>query len=277
MAAILISRGTMAGGEMLARCLSQSLGIKTVSREDLVALVDKHGAKADEVLSRLDRATNNYEHFSKLRRPYIILMRLALLEFMLQGDFIYHGYSGHLLLPELPCSLKVRVIAPMELRVKSAMDKLGISDEEEARAEVERRDEERIKWARFMYGQDIRNPALYDVCFHLGTLDISSICAMISASIDVPELRRTPEAKKRLLDMHLSSLIETVLVTDPETSALEIGAKARSGSVLLVGPYLEKERLDLVAGKVSSIPGVDQVEYEPGCPFGFEYGPVYYS
>lgn len=276
MAAILISRGTMAGGEMLALCLSQKLGVPMVSREDLVSLVNKHGAKADEVLNRLDRATNNYEQFSKLRRPYIILMRLALLEFMLQGDFIYHGYSGHLLLPDLPCSLKVRVIAPMEQRVKSAMDRLHIAEKEEARAEVERRDEARIKWARFMYGQDIRNPALYDVCFHLGTLDISSICEMISASNDAPELRRTPEAKKRLMDMHLSSLVETVLVTDPATSALEIGAKANCGSILLEGPFLESERLEQVTEMVASLPGVERVEYEPGCPFGLEYGPVYY-
>lgn len=274
MAAILISRGTMAGGEMLAQCLSQKLGVRMVSREDLISLVNKHGAKADEVLSRLDRATNNYELFSKLRRPYIILMRLALLEFMLQEDFIYHGYSGHLLLPDLPCSLKVRVIAPMEQRVKSAMDRLHIAEKEEARAEVEKRDEARIKWARFMYGRDIRNPALYDVCFHLGTLDISSICTMISASIDVPELRRTPEAKKVLLNMHLASLIETVLVTDPRTSELEIGAKARNGSILLEGPYLEPERLNLVTDMVSPLPGVDTVEYEPGCPFGLEYSPV---
>ena len=276
MAVILISRGTMTGGKALAHCLADRLGLRCVSREDLVELVDAHGEHAKKVMESLNRAARAYDQFSQNRRSYLILMRLALLEFIRQDNVVYHGYSGHLLVPGIPCCLKIRINGPMSLRVKNAMERLKLP-EEEAREAVLKEDEDRVRWARFMYGRDIRDPNLYDVCFSLQRLSIQAICSMILSSLDVPELKPNQSAKKIIEDTYLATDVEATLATQPETQDYEVGAKANDGFVLIEGPYLEEEKLGRLKQIALDVPGVKGLEYQPGCPSSLEFTPYSYS
>ncbi|MCI4398496.1 MAG: hypothetical protein JHC34_06610 [Acidobacteria bacterium] len=86
MATILISRGTMAGGQEVAECLKKRGGLRCLTREDLVSAINAHGEAAAKVVAALPRAVRAYQEFSGLRRPYKILMRLAMLEFFREGN-----------------------------------------------------------------------------------------------------------------------------------------------------------------------------------------------
>jgi hypothetical protein len=270
MPVILISRGTMSGGRALATCLAERLGLRCVSREDLVALVDSHGEHAKKVLASLNRATRAYDQFSQLRRPYLILMRLALLEFVRDGNVVYHGQSGHLLVPGLACCLRVRVNAPMWLRVKNAIERLGLP-EAEAREAVLREDEERLRWGRFMYGRDIRDPHLYDVTFSLDRLSLGAICTMLAGAVREHEFQQTDEARVAVEDLYLATRVEADLITHPATLSLEIGAAARGGYVRLEGPYQDDSGQAKILEIVRAVPGVKGAEYQPGCPSSFEF------
>lgn len=270
MPVILISRGTMSGGRALAGCLAERLGLRCVSREDLVALVDSHGAHAQKVLASLSRATRVYEQFSQLRRPYLILMRLALLQFIREGNVVYHGQSGHLLVPGLACCLRVRVNAPMALRVKNAMERLDLP-EAEAHEAVLKEDEERVRWARFMYGRDIRDPNLYDVTFSLDRLSLGAICTMIAGTVGEREFEPSAETAVAVEDLYLATSVEAALATDPATLSLEVGAQAHNGYVRLEGPYQDDDGLARIMAIVRSVPGVNDAEFQPGCPTSFEF------
>jgi Cytidylate kinase-like family/BON domain len=261
----------MSGGQSLARCLADQLGARCVSREDLVALLDAHGEHAKKILATLDRATRAYDQFSQLRRPYLILMRVGLLEFIREGNVIYHGHAGHILVGGLPCCLRVRVNAPMSLRTRNAVERLGLS-EDEAKEAVLQEDAERLRWARFMYGRDIRDPALYDITFSLDRLPLGAICTMIVAGLGDAAFQPTDEARTTIENVYLATRVEAALVTHPDTRALEIGAQARDGHVLLQGPYQEPVGLERVVRVAAGVPGVVDVEYEPGCPSSFEFG-----
>ena len=270
MPVVLISRGTMSGGRALAGCLAERLGARCVSREDLVAVVDAHGEYAKKVLASLDRATRAYDQFSLLRRPYLILMRLALLEFVLEGNVVYHGHAGHLLIPGLACCLRVRINAPMSLRVRNAIERLGLP-EAEAHEAVLREDEERLRWARFMYGRDIRDPNLYDVTFSLDRLSLAAICAMITGALREKEFEPAPGTAATLDNLYLATRVEAALVTHAATRSLEIGAQARGGNIRLEGPYQDEQGLSAILEVARAVPDVRDVEYEPGCPSSFEF------
>ncbi len=271
MPVVLISRGTMTGSRKCARCLAEKLGVRSISREDLVDRVDQHGPYAKRVLEALGKAPRAYDQFSQLRRPYLILMRFALLELILEGDIVYQGYSGHLLIPDMPCCLKIRIDAPLDLRVSNAMERLGLP-EDQAREAIRREDEDRLRWARFMYGCDIRNPKLYDACFSLGRLSTASIATMIAEALKAPELQPTEGTQSTLRDLYLSSRVEAELITNPDTvpPGTEIGARARAGNVLLEGPYLGPDMVEKIIGIARSIPGVRATDYRPGYATGPE-------
>ncbi|MEJ2422765.1 MAG: cytidylate kinase family protein, partial [Acidobacteriota bacterium] len=179
------------------------------------------------------QAARDYQAFSRLRRPYQILMRVALLEYARTGNLAYFGYSGHLLLKKIQHFVRVRLLAPVDLRIRTTMSRLDIG-KEEAEGYIRGVDEERTRWARFMYGRDIRDPGLYDICINME---------------------------------------EAELVTGRETYTYEVGASAHAGTVLLEGPYLEPEEKERVMAVADGVPGVKKVEYRPGYAPTMEFLP----
>jgi cytidylate kinase len=263
MPVVLISRGTMSGVTLLVQRLAECTGFSCVAREDLVALVNQHGALAHKIVERMGNPAQGYEQLCELRRPYVILMRAALLEYARRDDLIYHGYSGHLLLPPVPHFVRVRIGAPTAMRVEMTMARLHCGTEE-ARAHIVRDDEERVRWARFMYGQDIRDPSLYDVCINLERISFETACDLLCALKDAAACQANRESAALVDRLLLASRVEAALVTDPRTVSIEVGAEVSDGHVTLTGPYVDDARRAAVLEIARSVDGVSGVEYRHG-------------
>jgi len=117
MPVIFISRGTMSGVHRLVECLQNRTGVRCISVEDLVKIVNRHGEIANRIVDNLATATSAYAQFSDLRWPYVVLMRQAMLEEIRHDNLVYHGYSSHLILPNLRHFVRVRIEAPLTMRV----------------------------------------------------------------------------------------------------------------------------------------------------------------
>ncbi|MGB9073748.1 MAG: cytidylate kinase family protein [Terriglobales bacterium] len=269
MALILISRGSFSGCQVIAECLGKSAGVKAVTREDLIASVNRQGEIANKVTASIAKATQNYAEFSALRRPYQILMRLALLEYARAGPIAYFGYSGHLLLPEIDHAVRVRIIAPVYLRVKLMMSKEKLT-EQEARDRIREYDEDRARWTRFMYGKTLRDPEQFDLCINLDRVSFSTACCMIQRLGEESDFKTTPESMAVVENHYLATLVMAALLTDGRTFELEIGVTAQNGHVSLEGPYLEPSEQATVLEIAGAIPGVIDAQYVEGYapPFG---------
>jgi cytidylate kinase len=218
---------------------------------------------ATRVTAEVGRAIQSYERFSELRRPYQILMKRALLEYARQGRLVYFGYSGHLLLEKVTHFVRIRLIAPMELRIARTRQRLGFS-EEEAREYVHRMDEERLRWARLMYGPDVRDPALYDLCLNVERLSLEGACEMLRKVMHQADFQPTPESVAQVENGYIATQALASLVTDSRTFRLELSASVQDGQLRLVGPYLLDSDMRTVLSIAGSVPGVRDVRYEPG-------------
>jgi osmotically-inducible protein OsmY len=267
---LLISRGSMTGGHMIGDCLARHEGIRCVTREDLLESVNSYGDIASRVTARIEKAAQAYDEFSQLRRPYQILMKRALLEYARQGCLAYFGYSGHLLVEPVRHFVLVRLIAPMEVRIARARERMGYSDED-ARAYVHRQDQERTRWARWMYGVDIRDPALYDASINMARMSLETACSVLRHLMLEADFQPTPESLAQVENDYLATEVLAALVIDRRTHHLEISAKVTSGVLRLVGPYLSEWETSLVRSIAASVPGVGKIEYEPGYETAFRY------
>lgn len=266
--ALLISRGTMSGGQMIGDCLAKHEGIRYLTREDLLATVNNYGDIATRVTAQIANAVGAYEEFSELRRPYRILMKSALLEKAREGRLAYFGYSGHLLLDRVAHFVRIRLIAPMEIRVVRARQQLRCS-EVEAREYIRRVDHERTHWAYLMYGLDIRDPVLYDLCLNIERMSIEGACDMLRKLMQENDFQPTPESIQQVENERIATQALASLVTDPRTLQLELGATLEKGVLRLTGPYLSEADMQTVLSITKSVPGVCKTEYEPG------YAPVF--
>jgi cytidylate kinase len=272
MPTLLVSRGSMSGGQIIAQSLSHSSGLRCVTREDLVPLVNQYGELAARVTASIGEASRNYEKFSELRRPFKILMRMALLEYARQESLAYFGYSGHLLVEGISHFIRVRLIAPIGLRIKTTMERLHCT-EDEARDYIMRFDEERTQWARFMYGKNISDPRLYDLCINLDRMSFSTVCSMLINTVREKEFQPTEESLAVMENTYTATRVEAALVTDPRTHAYEISATFNSGTARLKGPYLDDAERSLVLNIAASVPGIEHLDYEPGYAPNLEFLP----
>jgi len=263
-AVIFVSRGTMSGVHLLVDCLHERTGIRHISREDLEEVVNRHGELAKRILEKLDKATSAYEQFSELRWPYLVLMRNALLDEIRQDNVVYHGYSGHLLLPPIRHFVRVRIEAPLDLRVTMTMKRLGC-DEKSARDYITEADDYRVKWARFMYGRDIRNTLLYDLTLNLGHMTLKAACGILESIMSDEDFQASSESQEEVEQLYLATSVEVALITEPRTQTLEISAAVQEdGGINLVGPYLEERDLSAVKEVAGGVAGVKNVRYSPG-------------
>jgi len=137
-------------------------------------------------------------------------------------------------------------------------------DGDSAREYIRNSDEHRVRWARFVYGRDIRDPAIYDLNINLGHLSIEEICAILEHILLEKRLQLSDELNFQVDRLFLAANVEAALVIDPRTRDLEIDAKLDNGCVRLTGPYLEDARLAAVKEITKSIDGIERVEYNPG-------------
>lgn len=272
MPTLLISRGSMSGGQIIAQCLSHASGFRCVTREDLVPLVNRYGELAAKVTASIEEAAQNYKKFSELRRPFKILMRLALLEYARMDDLAYFGYSGHLLVKDLTHFIRVRLIAPTEIRVKTTVERLHCT-EDEALDYIRRSDMERTRWARFMYGKNISDPRLYDLCINLGKISFSGACSFLVSAVQEKDFQPTEESLAAMENMYMAAQVEAALVTDIRTNSYEISAFVASGKARLEGPYLDEAERSLVMDISAAVPGIEHVDYEPGYAPDLEFLP----
>jgi hypothetical protein len=190
-------------------------------------------------------------------------MRHSLLEEVRDDNMIYHGYSGHFLLPTLQHFIRVRIDAPLDLRIRMTMERLNC-DENAARDYITQADEERVRWARFMFGRDLRDPKYYDLHLNLGHMSLRAMCGVFERVMAEEEYQTLPETRTQVEQLFLAASVEAALVTDPRTHTLEIAAKVELGVLSLSGPYLKGAELKTVMEIAAAVPGVEKVRYAPG-------------
>lgn len=271
MPVILISRGTMSGVHLLVDCLRQRTGIRCISREDLDEIVNHHGELANRVLDKLAHATSAYGQFSELRWPYMVLMRKAMLEELCTDNVVYHGYSAHFLLPAIRHFVRVRIEAPLDMRVTMTMQRLSCSDEA-AREYIAHADQYRVKWARFMYGRDLRKSLFYDINLNIGHMTIDAVCSIFESILRARDFQATRESQDIVDRLHLAADIEVALVTDPRTAAFEIRAEVKADGIRLTGPYMDDAERRTVLEIARAVSDVGDLDYTPGYVHQFDTG-----
>ncbi len=266
---ITVSRGTMSGGKALAECLARSLGCACIAREVLLEGAAKLGVSEDRLREGMERSPGLWDRFSAERRTYVLACQAALAEHAAQGDFVYHGLAGHLLLRDLPEVLRVRLIAPLELRVKALAEHRRMPREEAERyiAEV---DAQRARWTRLMYDVDIGDPGLFDLVLNLEKASLDSACGTVTAMARRPEFTIDEAARGRCAEFALASRVQLALDVHPSSQGLGLRVTARGRRVVLAGQIpqaqLASHATDRWKGELrkvaEAVPGVDGVELE---------------
>jgi len=266
MTIVTISRFTMTGGRELAECVSERLGIPSLSREVITQVADQFGVSEKSLWEKLSQTIQG----ARQRYLYLCALQLALAERAQKGPFVYHGLAGHFLMRGIPQILKVGIVAPSKQRARTLMKRKNVGFEEAVRS-IERWDEMRRKWVRYLYGVDWLDPSLYDMVINVGSIGVQSACDLVIFTMERNEFKDLPDRQRVIDDFALAAKVQLQLALHERTKGLELKVRAERQAVTIRGRVLttgifrsggrETTRNDIL-DVASHVPGVQNVSVD---------------
>jgi cytidylate kinase len=256
-----ICRGSKRFGTELAECLGRGLEYPVLREEIVQDAAGRLGVSVDKLQEKMTGRPTVWEPFSSMRRLYLFAMQAALADRVVDGNLVYHGLTGGLLLHGLPATLTVRCVAPMDMRVR-AVRKQSDMDAEAAERYIRDLDQARIHWARVIHGRDVADPGLYDVVVNLGNLGVDAACGMVARMIRQPEYEVTEKVLKGLRDFRTLAHVRLALAEDEELRALDLNVGIAEGRVQITGSAPVRSSGEIgnrIADIARAVPGVKEV------------------
>ncbi len=229
---ITITRGSLSASQKLTDRLARELNCRAISRDNIIEHGKKYGI--DEFLQAATRIMetkppHSWDPQAAQIHNYLTIFKAALLDFVAEGDIIYHGLQTHYLLTDVPHILKIKVIAPFDYRVKTLKDEAGITIDQSAE-HIQLVDTQRVRWAKFLHGDEFDEPTTYDMILNMSNLNLDAMTELITLVIRRPEFRLHGGVMKEIRDAHLIALVKAYLVRSPVTREMDLSVQCDSAS-----------------------------------------------
>ncbi len=190
----------MSGGRAVAECLARTLGFPCIAREILQKAAKKLGASEKALTWKFETPPGRWARLTQERKTYLLAVQSALAELCAKGDLVYHGLAGQFLLRGLPGVLRVRLVAPMEMRIRALTDAHHRMTPRAAEEFIRDVDQDRRRWVKLMYDADVEDTSLYDLTLNLRSIALETACNVIAEAAAQPQYQITHEVKAKLED-----------------------------------------------------------------------------
>jgi cytidylate kinase len=259
MAIITISREMGSGGIPIVQKAAQKLGYRLLDGEAIESFAPQYGL-TKELLSQIDEKPPAFiEHLDRQIELGMSRIQLIVLEQALLGDVIIYGRGGQDLLEGVENVLRVRVIAPFDLRVERWAEREWI-DPDLAYTLVRKSDQQRAGFIKYYYDRNWEDPLHYDLIINTAKLSEETAARQIMAGVkDENLLQMRTRSKQRLSDLIIQKKIQIARLADEKIQDLTFQIKVNKGQVTLEGHvYSEGEKLAAIAD-AKTVEGVAEV------------------
>jgi cytidylate kinase len=202
MRAITISRQYGSGGGEIAARLAKRLQWQLVDHEIVAGVARELGISEEEAEVRDERAESFVSRMLAsmrysappvpLEQPmlagadeltYQETLRRVVEAAATSGHTVIVGRAGQALLADRRDVLHVRAVAPLELRVVYVAEREGL-DEAGARARIQLKDRDRVRFLQMHYHLHPDDPLNYDLVLNTGVLDLDSAVDLICLALE---------------------------------------------------------------------------------------------
>jgi cytidylate kinase len=228
MAIITISRGSFSRGQEVAEKVAKKLNYGVLSRELLLETSKDFNIPEIKLIRAIHDAPSILERFTFGRERYLAQIESTLLDHMEKDNIVYHGLAGHFFVKHISHVLKVRIIADIEERVRTKIQREKTS-REKALEDLEKDDHARRQWSLKLYGVDTWDPSLYDLVLHVHKLTVENAADIICYTVNLEQFRTTPESQGAMDDLALAARVKAKIVEKYPISKVT----AREGEVLV--------------------------------------------
>ena len=258
MAIVMISGYAQSGKDELASSLALKTGWPLVSREELFELAREQGIRTGRLEVSVMKRPSTRERLAREKNLYLAFLTSALCDRAAEGNLIYSGRSGHLLLPGVSHKLRVGVSLPFNVRVQRAATELHVSHHKADRY-LRELDEDFEKWARFVHKVDSTQPLQFDLSLSLENLGIGNAAGIVCEMAQLADFRPTPAGRKRMADLQLAARARLDLAFNPRTADADLQVQADSGVVTVTYTPTQEDYADAIPAVLAGLPGCQEI------------------
>ena len=250
-------------GKDVALGLAEALDLQVVHHEVVERdLADRAHLKESVVHRFLEGDPGMLERW-QVRGRVALYTAEEVCELATRGNVVIRGWGATHVLRPVPHVVCVRVCAPLELRTRVLMQRLGIDDEAIARREIERNDAAHARTMLQLFSAEWQDPVHYDLVLNTERVPTQECVGQIRRLVESSAFQETETSREVLADVMLGAYVRTALRDCPETQSsgliVDVAASARSGCVTLRG-FAASEEFRLAAERVvSGVSGVTAV------------------
>ena len=259
MSIITISRGTASGGQALAERVAAKLGWPCLSNEVIIEAARRYNVPEPELVKTFEKAPSFWEKLTASRRMYLTFVQASMCEYAEQGNLVYHGHAGHELLPGISHVMKVRLVAPLDYRIRAVMARNPRLDRKGATRYIHQVDDERTSRMRYLFDVDWRDPYQYDLILSLDKLTVDTACDLVIQAVRWGRFQPTEASRRALQNMALASRIRASLDAHPQCNLYDIGVDVQDEAVTLSGSLPSDEAIQQVVSLAEQAAGVKPV------------------
>lgn len=257
MSVVIISAESYCKAEEIAEKVARTLGYTCVSHEVLADASRNYGVAEEKLKEALNNTSSLLNRLTNTRTRNLAYFQASLTEALNKDNVVYHGVAGHMFVREVSHVLSVRLVADLEDRVASKVEKEGVP-EKKARELLLKENEQRQKWFLSVFGLDGLESGRFDL-----VINVTQIAPERAASIIVDTARDVKfqpitYSVKAMADQALASKVRAALID----TCPDVTVTARDGEISIQTKALKKkDKMLAIRDQAQGIEGVHHVEF----------------
>jgi cytidylate kinase len=193
---------------------------------------------------------------------YIVYLQLLLIRKLLKDNIAYYGHGGFVLARGISHVFKVRIIANLETRIQTMMEKESISAKA-AYKSIIKNDSEYSRWSEYIFKADITNPNFYDLVINLDQIGAAKAVDIIVNTIKSKRFQPMTYSINCLKDAELALTLKAKLLDiDPK-----IILTVKTGKIFIDTFCLKKnfgkniEKINSVVAEINDINNIERLRF----------------
>lgn len=250
-------------GRDVALRLAERMNRKVVYHEMIAQQANKMRVRKSHVARFLEGGAGLLERLTAEKSSLSIFTADETFRFLRNGETgVLRGWGATHLLRAVPHVVRVRVCAPIEVRIRRMMDRLGTDDRAAVENEIRMSEEAHTAITRRHFGVNWRDSEHYDLVLSTERLSVEECVDEIENMTKMPRFQETPESIRIVENLALEWAVRAALRRDARTSGVSIGVECNGGRIRLVGMVDTQSEVDGAAQVAAKVEGVTSVENE---------------
>ena len=247
MAIVTLFQEAFNGAGELAEQISNLLGYRLVSRNEIVEKTAQYGLSKD----RQDRAKS--KRLGLMRRMdlgwkhYLIYSQAALTKEIRKGCLVYLGPNGLTLFRNFPNVLNVQVRTDIERRIDNLMKHSEyVLNRKKAKGLIEKIDDREEKWRNTLHADGQVRPLEFDLDIELGQTGIPDACGLITAALEQKEYQITYKSLEVIDLLTIAAELRARIAMRDDVLDDDIDVAVQDGVIVVKGCVRSIEDIDSI-------------------------------